>query len=552
MRRPHPPRTGARARHRRGRGRRSATSRERNPDVDGHGAALRQRARPRRRHGVHPDVRAAAGADGARLRPAAPVRPRGRRRPRARARRASTSRPGVYNVAADGVLALSEVIGLLGKRAAAGPAAVGHRACSRARCGGSGFRIPDEMRQPAAVRARGRQPRSTRRPGSTTATRRARPCCKLGEHLRLRPVMRGVEHDVHLRARGRGVPALEPARAPRAARRARRRRRGPRAARDLSASARRRSQRASAGCEPAERRDAPRACLHSSIGHVGRRAQIALAAVAGVAARRWRSPPTRSTAPTRTRSPTGVRVGGVDVGGLSADQAAHAAQREARRSRSTSRSRSTFEGTKYILSPDRLQLHADVDGMVDAALGASRSGRPSDAGLALRDRRRRSIARSRRRSATRPTRSTASSTRSPSRSTARPRTRPSSPAPARSTRSPGKDGVTVVTDELRSRAARRDREPAPPDRRRPPVERVKPQVTTDQLAAEVPDLPHHRPRHLPAPPVEEPEARQDLHDRGRPGRASRRPPAPTRSTTSRSTRPGTSPTPPGPATSPAR
>ena len=34
----------------------------------------------------------------------------------------------------------------------------------------------------------------------------------------------------------------------------------------------------------------------------------------------------------------------------------------------------TFEGTKYTLSPERLQLHADVDGMVDSALGASRSG----------------------------------------------------------------------------------------------------------------------------------------------------------------------------------
>ena len=34
----------------------------------------------------------------------------------------------------------------------------------------------------------------------------------------------------------------------------------------------------------------------------------------------------------------------------------------------------TFEGTDYTLSPDRLELRADVDGMVDAALDASRSG----------------------------------------------------------------------------------------------------------------------------------------------------------------------------------
>ena len=34
----------------------------------------------------------------------------------------------------------------------------------------------------------------------------------------------------------------------------------------------------------------------------------------------------------------------------------------------------TFEGTKYTLSPERLELRADVDGMVDAALDASREG----------------------------------------------------------------------------------------------------------------------------------------------------------------------------------
>ena len=45
--------------------------------------------------------------------------------------------PGVFNVAADGVLALSEVAGLLGKPLRAVPAAVGHRAGARRRCGGS-------------------------------------------------------------------------------------------------------------------------------------------------------------------------------------------------------------------------------------------------------------------------------------------------------------------------------------------------------------------------------------------------------------------------------
>ena len=44
--------------------------------------------------------------------------------------------PGIYNVAPDGVLALSEVIGLLGKQRAARAAAVGHRRWRPRCCGG--------------------------------------------------------------------------------------------------------------------------------------------------------------------------------------------------------------------------------------------------------------------------------------------------------------------------------------------------------------------------------------------------------------------------------
>ena len=59
--------------------------------------------------------RAAVRAGDPRLRPALPVRARGRRR-RTRCLHATEhDLPGVFNVAADGVLALSEVAGLLGK-----------------------------------------------------------------------------------------------------------------------------------------------------------------------------------------------------------------------------------------------------------------------------------------------------------------------------------------------------------------------------------------------------------------------------------------------------
>ncbi len=65
--------------------------------------------------------------------------------------------PGIYNVAADGVLALSEIIDLVGKIAAPvlPPWGTGVATSSLRRLG---FRIPVEMRQPAAVRPRRRQP----------------------------------------------------------------------------------------------------------------------------------------------------------------------------------------------------------------------------------------------------------------------------------------------------------------------------------------------------------------------------------------------------------
>ena len=61
------------------------------------------------------------------------------------------------------------------------------------------------------------------------------------------------------------------------------------------------------------------------------------------------------------------------VGGLSTDQARKRLQ--ARVAKPVEKPVTvTFEGTDYTLSPKRLQLRADVDGMVDAALDASRSG----------------------------------------------------------------------------------------------------------------------------------------------------------------------------------
>jgi UDP-glucose 4-epimerase len=99
--------------------------------------------------------------------------------------------PGVFNVAADGVLALSEAISLLGKRplpilppfgtgALAGPL---HRL---------GLRIPDEMWNLLRF-GRGVDNRLFKATGFRYGYTSREAVIKLGEHLRLVPVMRGGE-----------------------------------------------------------------------------------------------------------------------------------------------------------------------------------------------------------------------------------------------------------------------------------------------------------------------------------------------------------------------
>ena len=69
----------------------------------------------------------------------------------------------------------------------------------------------------------------------------------------------------------------------------------------------------------------------------------------------------------------GVTIGGVDVGGMTADEAraeVDAALVEPLRDPVTIH----FEDVKYRLSPERLHVSSDVDGMVDEALDESRSG----------------------------------------------------------------------------------------------------------------------------------------------------------------------------------
>lgn len=99
--------------------------------------------------------------------------------------------PGVYNVAADGVLALSEIIGLLGKRPlpVLPPWGTGLMTGSLRRLG---FRIPDEVINQVRF-GRGVDNRLFKATGFRYGYTTRETVLKLGEHQRLAPVMRGAE-----------------------------------------------------------------------------------------------------------------------------------------------------------------------------------------------------------------------------------------------------------------------------------------------------------------------------------------------------------------------
>ena len=215
---------------------------------------------------------------------------------------------------------------------------------------------------------------------------------------------------------------------------------------------------------------------------MGRRVQIALAAaVAGLlllAAAAYALDRANSN-----EIADGVRIGDVEVGGLSTDQARKRLQ--TRLARPIEQPVTvTFEGVKYTLSPDRLELRADVDGMIDAALDVSRSG-----GLPTRIWRYATGGSVDREIGPQLTYSAdaldgflgqvAEQINRPARDAT------VSPSPASLNAVPAQDGVTVRADDLRSRL--RSAIERPGHRTvSAPVDRVKPQVTTDELAEEYP------------------------------------------------------------------
>lgn len=93
---------------------------------------------------------------------------------------------------------------------------------------------------------------------------------------------------------------------------------------------------------------------------------VAIMLLAAVGAYAWDS--TRSG-----QIAEGVTIGGVDVGGMTADEATEAVDNELiapLRKRVTV----TFDGVKYQLSSKRLEVSSDAAGMVDRALEESRAG----------------------------------------------------------------------------------------------------------------------------------------------------------------------------------
>ena len=100
--------------------------------------------------------------------------------------------PGVYNVAGDGVLALSEVAGPARQAVRAGAAVLGHRAGRRRRCGGLGVNIPPEALNQLRF-GRGVDNRRYKAAGFDYGYTSREAVLKLGEHLRLHPLVRGAQ-----------------------------------------------------------------------------------------------------------------------------------------------------------------------------------------------------------------------------------------------------------------------------------------------------------------------------------------------------------------------
>jgi len=179
----------------------------------------------------------------------------------------------------------------------------------------------------------------------------------------------------------------------------------------------------------------------------------------------------------------GIQIGGIDLGGMSADQARNRVH--ARLVKPLDKPVTvTYNGTKYVLNPDKLQIRADIDGMIDAALRASQSG-----GFPTRVWRYTTGGEVDREIAPHITYSAkaidefvhnvASEVNIPAQDAT------ISPTPSSLNTVPGSDGVSLLTDRLRTQL--RGAIESPHNRTvKAPVQKLEPDVTTDELAQEYP------------------------------------------------------------------
>ena len=179
----------------------------------------------------------------------------------------------------------------------------------------------------------------------------------------------------------------------------------------------------------------------------------------------------------------GITIGGVDVGGMTAGQAREVVDAELVEPLQKHVT-VDFEGVKYKLSPERLEVSSDVDGMVDRAIEESQDGglpgrvwryaTGGEVDVAISPQ----LSYSNKALNEFIAKVEAVVNRDPVDASIEPTATSLSPVE-------GQDGVAVVEDKLRAKLESAVQSPT--ERRLAlPVERVKPEVTTDELAAQYP------------------------------------------------------------------
>jgi lipoprotein-anchoring transpeptidase ErfK/SrfK len=179
----------------------------------------------------------------------------------------------------------------------------------------------------------------------------------------------------------------------------------------------------------------------------------------------------------------GVEIGGVDVGGMTADEARKVVDSELVEPLQKHVT-VNYDGVKYKLSPEKLEVASDVDGMVDRALEESQEGglptrvwryaTGGEVDVAISPQ----ITYSGKALNEFIDKVAAEVNRDPVDASIEPT--PTSLSPVK-----GQDGIAVVEDELHGKLESAVQSPS--ERRVSlPVERIKPEVTTDELAAKYP------------------------------------------------------------------